>query len=64
MIVGIGTDVVHIPRIQSIVTKYGVRFLKRAFHPSEIQTYEKRNHSVQYLASLYVLKLIVMLFET
>jgi len=35
MILGIGTDITQIKRIESIVRKHGDRFIKRCFSPSE-----------------------------
>lgn len=37
MIVGIGTDVVDVPRIQHSFTEYGERFLQRVFTDTEIR---------------------------
>jgi len=36
MIVGIGTDIVNIERIENIYKKHGDSFLKKNFHPLEI----------------------------
>ncbi len=36
MIIGIGTDIVQISRIEQIFNKYGFAFLKRILHPVEI----------------------------
>lgn len=38
---GVGIDLAYIPRFQRILTKYGNRFLKRAFHPAEIEQFQK-----------------------
>jgi holo-[acyl-carrier protein] synthase len=35
-ILGIGTDIVNITRIESIYNKYGTRFLDKILHPEEI----------------------------
>ncbi len=36
MIIGIGTDVVDVPRIQAAYDQYGERFLSKNFTPTEI----------------------------
>ena len=35
MIVGLGTDIVHIPRVASALERWGQRFLDRVFTPEE-----------------------------
>ncbi|MFP4527737.1 MAG: holo-ACP synthase [Candidatus Kapaibacterium sp.] len=37
MIVGIGTDIVEVPRIKQSIEKYGDRFLNRIFTQTEIE---------------------------
>jgi holo-[acyl-carrier protein] synthase len=37
MIIGIGTDIIEVDRIQSSIEKYGERFLKRIFTETEIE---------------------------
>jgi holo-[acyl-carrier protein] synthase len=37
MIVGVGVDLVSIPRFQRLLSLYGTRVLRRLFHPTEIQ---------------------------
>ena len=39
MILGIGTDIVNIERIESIFSKYGDVFLNKNFHPLEIKKF-------------------------
>ncbi len=43
MIIGIGTDLVDIRRIESAYNRHGQRFLKRCFTESEIQKAEGRS---------------------
>lgn len=38
---GVGVDITHVPRIARLVTRWGVRFLRRAFAPAEIARYEE-----------------------
>ena len=57
-IVGIGVDLVHIPRIKIIHNKYGDKFLYKALHPTEIQKFHQRfasnpNSGHLYLASRF-----------
>jgi holo-[acyl-carrier protein] synthase len=33
---GVGVDITHAPRIARLLTRFGTRFLTRAFHPTEI----------------------------
>ncbi len=45
MIIGIGTDIIEIPRIEKAIEKYGKRFLKRIFTDVEIQYCEQFNET-------------------
>jgi len=36
-VLGLGVDICHTPRVVRLLQKYGDRFLRRAFAPSEIQ---------------------------
>ena len=38
-IIGVGTDIVNIKRIENILIKYGDKFLNKVFHPLEIEKY-------------------------
>jgi hypothetical protein len=38
---GIGVDLAHAPRLWRAVTRFGDRFLRRAFHPSEIARFRE-----------------------
>jgi holo-[acyl-carrier protein] synthase len=59
---GIGIDICHIPRISKVVRRFGCRFLNRAFHKSEISTYEDylkgglQEEGITYLASRWAVK--------
>jgi holo-[acyl-carrier protein] synthase len=50
MITGIGTDIIEIPRIAKSLEKYGERFAKRVFTPTEIEYCEsyKLNKDLHY----------------
>lgn len=53
MIVGIGTDIVNIERIERIFQKYGDAFLKKNFHQLEI---EKVNNLISSSKAAYLAK--------
>jgi holo-[acyl-carrier protein] synthase len=49
VIVGIGTDLVDITRIERAIARHGERFLQRVFTPTERALAERRaNHSATY----------------
>jgi len=50
MVFGIGSDVVQISRIGSLVNRWGNRFLKRVFTQSEIEYCLRRKHPSPHLA--------------
>lgn len=54
---GVGVDIAHIPRFQDCFARHGERFLRRAFHPSEIAEFYSKPVAAQpgFLASRYVL---------
>lgn len=56
MIVGIGTDVVSIGRIRSLLERYGERFLKRCFTEEEVRYALKKPDCAQSLASSWAAK--------
>lgn len=39
MIIGIGTDIVQIPRIERVFAKYGRKFVEKNFHSMEIKKF-------------------------
>ncbi len=56
MLFGIGTDIVEIARIQSVLERHGERFCRRILTDDEMQVYQHRQHSVAYLASRFAAK--------
>jgi len=54
MIVGIGTDIVQIPRIERILSKYANKFINKNFHPLEIDKIESLGN--QRLLACYLAK--------
>lgn len=61
VIVGVGNDLVHIPRIARVLKRFNERFLQRVLHESEIQVYHSRAkgneaRGIEYLASRWAIK--------
>ncbi|HHN72529.1 MAG TPA: holo-ACP synthase [Thermopetrobacter sp.] len=50
MILGIGSDIVDIRRIEHLLRRHGARFLARVYDPAEIAAAEGRADRVAYLA--------------
>ena len=57
-IVGIGTDIVQVPRIEKLYAKFGEKFLNKNYHELEIKDFWKLNKEKQclYLAKDLLLK--------
>lgn len=55
MIIGIGTDLVNIQRIEKLYEKSGESFLKRCFHPDEIISFQNHKRP-QFLATRFAAK--------
>ncbi len=61
MIVGIGTDLIEIPRIEAAVSRHGDRFAQRILGPSEMRRYEQRRakserRGIAFLATRFAAK--------
>ncbi len=56
MIVGIGTDIASIPRVEAAWKRSGERFARRILTETEYAVFEQRNCSVSYLASRFAAK--------
>ncbi len=57
MIIGIGVDLVNIPRMQKLIAKNGERFLQRLFHEHELNHRPKLpEQHAQYFASRWAVK--------
>lgn len=56
MIVGIGVDLVHIARIDSLLNRWGDRFLQRVFTKGEIQYCRFRKNPVPHFAVRFAAK--------
>ncbi|MFB3787097.1 MAG: holo-ACP synthase [bacterium] len=55
-IVGIGVDIARIGRIAQSIDRYGDRFLRRVYHPSEIQFSLTRRNRMEFLAACFAVK--------
>jgi len=55
-LIGIGVDLVHIPRIENLLNKYGSKFLKKVFSEEETEYALKRKNTAFHLASSFASK--------
>ncbi|GAB9462831.1 hypothetical protein Gpo141_00000314 [Globisporangium polare] len=55
---GVGVDIAHIPRFADCFARHGERFLRRAFHPSEVAEFRSKPAAAQpgFLASRWAVK--------
>ena len=56
MIIGIGTDLVLVSRIQAVLGRQGERFAARILTPAERQRFSSHSQPVRYLAKRYAAK--------
>jgi holo-[acyl-carrier protein] synthase len=56
MIVGIGTDMVHIPRVERILADNGTRFIQRVLTESEIEAFQKSPRPAEFVAARFAAK--------
>jgi hypothetical protein len=52
--IGVGIDLVFIPRVARLFNKYGIRFAKKFLHPEELKHFHEQKSDVSlshYLAS-------------
>jgi holo-[acyl-carrier protein] synthase len=56
VIIGIGTDLVDIRRIERTIARHGERFLNRIFTPTERALAERRNNSAETYAKRFAAK--------
>jgi holo-[acyl-carrier protein] synthase len=54
VIVGLGIDLVEVERVARSTERYGDRFLRRIYHPRELE--QTRGDRVQYLAARFAVK--------
>lgn len=55
-VIGIGMDIVLVSRIERMLDRYGERFLKRIYHPTEIEKSQTRRKNAEYLAGCFAVK--------
>jgi holo-[acyl-carrier protein] synthase len=60
MIIGIGTDIVDVPRIAKMLADHGEHFLARVYTPSEIAHCQPRRDPSPHYAGLWAAKEAVM----
>ena len=56
MVVGVGTDLIEIARIQQSVARFGDRFLHRVFTPGEIEYCQRKKNAAESLAARFAAK--------
>jgi holo-[acyl-carrier protein] synthase len=56
MIIGVGTDILKISRIDNIFNRYGDRFSKRILCHAELNIFENKNKSISFLAKRFSVK--------
>lgn len=56
MIIGIGIDLINIPRIEKLINKWGRRFKEKVFSDSEIKYSEGHQRDEQHFAGSFAVK--------
>jgi holo-[acyl-carrier protein] synthase len=56
MILGIGTDLCEISRIEKALERFGERFAQRILVPSELEVFRRRRKRASYLAKRFAAK--------
>ena len=56
MIVGIGTDIININRIESVINRYGDKFINRVYSQTEIKKSESRVNRIASYAKRFAAK--------
>jgi holo-[acyl-carrier protein] synthase len=56
MILGLGIDLVEIPRLEASIQRFGDRFLHRIYTPEELRYCNTKRHSAQSLAARFAAK--------
>ena len=56
MIVGIGTDLVHVPRMQDLLDKHGEKFAERILSDNELNHFKHAIKPAAYLAKRFAAK--------
>jgi len=56
MVIGVGTDLMEIARIQQSIARFGERFLERVFTPSEIEYCQRKKNAAESFAARFAAK--------
>lgn len=56
MILGLGTDLIEIERVQQSLTRFGQRFMERVFTEGEIAYCQQKKHSAESFAARFAAK--------
>jgi holo-[acyl-carrier protein] synthase len=56
MVVGVGTDLIEIARIQQSIDRFGERFLRRVFTPREIAYCQTKKNAAESFAARFAAK--------
>lgn len=56
MVVGTGTDLIEIERVEASIERFGGRFLERVFTPGEIAYCLKKKHAAESFAARFAAK--------
>jgi holo-[acyl-carrier protein] synthase len=56
MVIGVGTDMTEIARIQQSVDRYGERFLRRVFTSGEIEYCQRKKNAAESFAARFAAK--------
>ena len=55
-VVGIGTDLVVIKRIEEVLSRHGERFIERVLHENELSVFLTHQHQARFLAKRFAAK--------
>ena len=62
-VVGLGCDLLHVPRMEAALGRWGSRLLRKVLHAEELSTFHLRSRPAQpavlYLASRYTARQVV-----
>jgi holo-[acyl-carrier protein] synthase len=56
MVIGVGTDLIEIARIQQSIDRFGERFLERVFTPREIDFCRRKKNAAESFAARFAAK--------
>ena len=56
MVIGVGTDLIEISRIEQSIARYGERFLARVFTPAEMEYCRRKKNAAESFAARFAAK--------